>query len=72
MLVAIGALYVGSVPWYRAADPEPALWLGLPNWVSVAVGCYLAAAVLNAVAWSLTPISDDLPPTADSSSEEAP
>ena len=70
LLVAIGVLYVASVPWYRAPDPDPPLWFGLPHWVAVAVGCYLAAAVLNAVAWSLTPLSDTLEPALDPSDEE--
>lgn len=72
LLVSIGVLYVASVPWYRPADPDPPLWFGLPHWVTVAVGCYFAAAVLNAVAWSLTPLSDELEPPPDASNEEAP
>jgi hypothetical protein len=39
----------------------PAVVLGLPDWVAVALGCDLLAAILNAVAWSLT-VVDDPPP----------
>lgn len=69
LLVAIGMLYLGSVPWYRAADPSPPLLFGLPHWVGVAVGCYFVAAVLNAVAWWLTPLSDGSGETTDASGE---
>jgi hypothetical protein len=69
-LVAIGLLYLASIPWYRAADAAPPLWLGLPSWVAVAVGCYFAAACLNAVAWWITPISDSLDGPDDVSGDE--
>ena len=59
LLTAIGVLYVFSVPWYRQPDPDPPLWLGLPSWVTVALLCYAAAAVLNAFAWFWTPVDDD-------------
>jgi hypothetical protein len=59
LLGAIGVLYVLSVPWYRSADGAPAQSLGLPSWVAVAVGCYFAAACLNAIVWWIAPISDD-------------
>jgi len=48
---------VVSIPWYRAAG-EPGRWLGLPDWVAVALVCYVAVAVLNSVAWLLTDIPD--------------
>jgi hypothetical protein len=60
LLAAVGLLYLISVPWYRAADAAPPLWLGLPQWVTVAVVCYLAAACLNALAWWIAPVSDEL------------
>ena len=69
LLVAIGVLYLFSVPWYRAADPNPPLLFGLPSWVGIAVACYFAAAVLNAVAWWLTPLSDGDEGSTDASSE---
>jgi hypothetical protein len=65
LLAAIGLLYLLSVPWYRDADASPPLWLGLPSWVATAVACYLAAACLNAVAWWIAPISDELADLAD-------
>ena len=61
LLLAIVLLYAVSIPWYRSSDAEPARWLGLPDWVAVAVLCYLAIAALNFVAWRITEI-DDAPP----------
>lgn len=58
-LVVIGLLYVASVPWYRDADAPLRLWLGLPDWVTVAVLCYVAVAVVNAIAWSVVEVPDD-------------
>jgi hypothetical protein len=57
LLLAVGLLYLLSVPWYRAADPRPGLLFGLPDWVAVAIGCYALAALGNAAAWLLA----DLP-----------
>ena len=65
LLCMIGLLYVISVPWYRATGVAPGTWLGLPDWVAVAVLCYVAVAVCNALAWLLTDIPDD-PDEADS------
>jgi hypothetical protein len=64
LLVAIGVLYVLSVPWYRDTDAGLSLWLGLPDWATVAILCYAAAAFLNAGAWLLTDVddADPLPP----------
>jgi hypothetical protein len=59
LLVAIGVLYVFSIPWYRAEDAPLRLVLGLPDWVAVALGCYAAVAVLNSIAWLLTDVRDD-------------
>jgi hypothetical protein len=58
LLALVGVLYVVSIPWYRQAESEPRLWLGLPDWVTVALGCYLLAAILNAVAWLVTDVPD--------------
>ncbi len=58
LLMAIGLLYVVSIPWYRQAGSEPRLWLGLPDWVAVALACYVGAAVLNAVAWLVSDVPD--------------
>ncbi len=62
LLVLTALLFVASIPWYRepGAASEPG-WLGLPDWVGVALLCYVAAAVLNSVAWMLTEIPDDPP-----------
>ena len=57
-LVGIGLLYVASVPWYRESDVPMRVWLGLPDWVAVALLCYVGVASLNALAWLWT-----LPPT---------
>ncbi len=66
LLIAIGALYLLSVPWYRqTGSPVTFVW-GLPDWVAWALACYLGVAILNCAAWLLT----DMPEagsTADSS-----
>ena len=65
LLGAIAVLYVVSIPWYRTAGEVPSLVWGLPDWVAVALGCYAAVAVLNAIAWLLAEIperdEDDTP-----------
>jgi hypothetical protein len=55
----IGLLYLMSVPWYREADAPLVLWLGLPDWVTVAMACYVGVAVVNAVAWLATEVPDE-------------
>lgn len=60
MLVGIGLLYLVSVPWYRR-DPELHLILGLPDWVTLALGCYVLVAGFNSVAWLFTDVDDDAP-----------
>lgn len=59
LLASIAGLYVLSVPWYREPGATPAIWLGLPDWVAVSVLCYVAVAVLNALAWLGTDVVDD-------------
>jgi hypothetical protein len=61
LLGAIGLLYLVSIPWYRQAGSEPGLVLGLPDWVAVALGCYVGVAILNAAAWLVTDVGDDDP-----------
>lgn len=61
LLAIIAVLYVVSVPWYRSADAPTRIVLGLPDWVTVAVLCYVAVAVLNSIAWWLTEIDDRAP-----------
>jgi hypothetical protein len=63
LIAIITLLFLLSVPWYREAGEAPAIWLGLPDWVAVALGCYLGAAVLNAIAWLLTDVPDEDPPS---------
>ena len=58
LLVLISLLYVLSIPRYRDAGADPGSLWGLPDWVAVALLCYLAAAALNAVAWYLTDIPE--------------
>ena len=65
LLVSVGALYVASIPWYREPGAAPRLWLGLPDWVTVALGCYVGVAVLNAIAWALTDVPDGVEPRGD-------
>lgn len=68
-MVLIGLLYVVSVPWYRDDGAPLRLWFGLPDWVAVALLCYVAVAFVNGVAWFVT----DLPDTIDGSEDsEAP
>lgn len=58
LLIIILALYVAAVPWYRdPGDPLRILW-GLPDWVAVALACYVSVAILNAAAWLLTDFED--------------
>lgn len=59
-LVLIAVLYVASVPWYRTPGRPPTLWLGLPDWVAVALLCYVGVAILNAFAWLATEVPDEL------------
>lgn len=53
-LIGVVLLFALSIPWYRETGAAPRLWLGLPDWVTVALGCYALAAVLNFVAWRHT------------------
>jgi len=70
LLWGVGALYVLSIPWYRSSGAEPELWLGLPDWVAVALLCYVGAALLNSLAWLLTDVRDE--PAAGSGGLEKP
>jgi len=54
LLILIGALFAASIPWYRSGGAESAQWWGLPDWVLVALLCYIGAALLNCLAWLLT------------------
>ncbi len=59
LLLAIGLLYLISIPWYRTTGAEPVLVFGLPDWVAVALACYVGVALLNTVAWLLADVSDE-------------
>jgi hypothetical protein len=59
LLLAIVLLYVASIPWYRRGGDAPGFIAGIPDWVAVAMACYVAVAVLNAWAWLLTDIPED-------------
>ena len=61
LLGAIALLYVVSIPWYRQTAAVPDVVWGLPDWVAVALGCYVAVAVLNSLAWWLTEVRDEEP-----------
>ena len=58
LLSVIGLLYVASIPWYRESGAESRTLFGLPDWVAVAIGCYIAIAILNSIAWLLTDVPD--------------
>ncbi len=65
LLAIIALLYLISIPWYRATDAPLRIVFGVPDWVAVAIACYVAVAILNAVAWRLTTISDEPAPAED-------
>jgi ferric-dicitrate binding protein FerR (iron transport regulator) len=65
LLSLIALLYVVSIPWYRPSGEVASVVWGLPDWVSVALACYVAAALLNAVAWLATDV-----PERDSAADE--
>jgi len=60
-LIGIGLLYGASIPWYRDDAAPLRIWLGLPDWVTVAILCYVGVAILNGLAWRWTEIPDDDP-----------
>jgi hypothetical protein len=62
LLLLIALLYLASVPWYRDANAAPSTIFGLPDWVFVAIACYAAVSLLNAAAWMLTDLRDDVTP----------
>ena len=62
LLAIVGLLYLISIPWYRSSAGPPEIHFGLPDWVGVAVGCYVLAAVANALAWLATDVDDGDPP----------
>ncbi len=59
LFLAIGALFIVSVPWYRETGAPVEIVWGLPDWVAVALGCYIGVAILNGVAWLITETPDE-------------
>ena len=66
LLIAIGALYLLSVPWYRQTGSAVTFIGGLPDWVALALACYVGVAVLNCAAWLLTEMPEVEPQEAPS------
>ena len=64
-LVGVALLYALSIPWYRDGGAAPQLWWGLPDWVAVALGCYVGVALLNALAWRHTETGERPAPNAE-------
>ena len=54
LLIAIGVLYLLSVPRYRQTGSAVTFIWGLPDWVALALACYVGVAILNCAAWLLT------------------
>lgn len=71
-LALIVLLYVVSVPWYRDETDPLRLWLGMPDWVTVAILCYVAVACVNALAWLLTDVPDGFEPLREGPDSSAP
>ena len=61
ILLAIGVLFVFSVPWYRETGAPVEIVWGLPAWVAVALACYVGVAILNAIAWLIAETPDESP-----------
>ena len=58
LLGLVVLLFALSIPWYRDPGEASGLWLGLPEWVTVALLCYVGAALANAAAWLLADFDD--------------
>lgn len=58
LLCVVVLLFALSIPWYRTSGETTSVIFGLPDWVAVALGCYLGVALLNAIAWLLTEIPE--------------
>lgn len=71
LLLGIGVLFVLSIPWYRDPAAPVGTTAGLPDWVAVALGCYVGVAVLNALAWFWTDVPD-APPASHEDPEKQP
>ena len=62
LLLCMGILFVVSIPWYRDTGAPVSLIGGFPDWVAVALACYVGVAVLNSLAWLLSEFEDEVPP----------
>ncbi len=52
-------LLIMSVPWYRSDEQMSNTLFGFPEWVMVAIACYLAVTLINIGIWlSNASISD--------------
>ncbi len=69
LFLVIGALFIVSVPWYRETGAPVEIVWGLPDWVAVALGCYIVVAILNGIAWLITETPDE--PTGAGREDEA-
>ncbi|KEQ14098.1 hypothetical protein [Endozoicomonas numazuensis] len=44
-------LLIISVPWYRPPGTEPKFYLGMPDWVALALTCYALVIFINLLLW---------------------
>ena len=70
LFLVIGALFIVSVPWYRETGAPVEIVWGVPDWVAVALGCYIVVAILNGIAWLIAETPDE--PTGAGREDEAP
>ena len=61
LLSLLPILILISVPWYRDTNSEPrfSLQAGIPDWVTVAIVCYLLHAIISACIWVFFPPADN-------------
>ncbi|WP_252178241.1 hypothetical protein [Endozoicomonas sp. 4G] len=55
------SLLILSVPWYRTPGATPKIYLGMPDWVVLALSCYILVIFINLLLW----VSRDDPPEPD-------
>ncbi|MGI9283463.1 MAG: hypothetical protein ACR2PX_28095 [Endozoicomonas sp.] len=44
-------LLIISVPWYRTPGSDPNIYLGMPDWVILALTCYVLVIFINLLLW---------------------
>ena len=59
LLVAMVVLYALSVPWFREPGASAEVWLGLPDWTTTSLLCFVGVAIANALAWLLVDLRDE-------------